>query len=196
MSALNYESYLSVLNDSEKLFDNDTIMNSITNIAGKINEQIEKEREIPIFLTLMQGGMMFAMHTMSYVNHPIELDYIHVSRYHNNQFGSSQLEWIKSPEPHNLKGRNVYVLDDIIDAGITLKTIKKFVLQDCQAKSCQLVVLIDKKLPPSRKVITADIAGLISPDMFLYGFGMDLKGVYRNLPDIYYTCKTRVAELI
>ncbi len=185
MSELDYDSYVKVLHDSEKLFDHATIMDSIASIAAKLNDQIAQEREIPIFLTLMQGGMMFATHTMSYINHPIELDYIHVSRYHDDQHGRTSLEWIKTPDEKSLKGRNVYVLDDILDEGFTLKEIKKFVIEKCGAKSCNLVVLIDKKISPEKKLISADVVGLVAPHKFLYGFGMDLKGIYRNLPDVY-----------
>jgi hypoxanthine phosphoribosyltransferase len=185
MSELDYDSYVKILHDSEKLFDHATIMDSIASIAAKLNEQIQQEKEIPVFLTLMQGGMMFATHAMSYINHPIELDYNHVSRYHDQQYGSVALQWIKTPNEQSLKGRNVYVLDDILDEGFTLKEIKKFVLEQCRAKSCKLVVLIDKKIPQEKKLIGADVVGLIAPHKFLYGFGMDLKGIYRNLPDVY-----------
>lgn len=185
MNELDYDSYVKVLNDSEKLFDHSTIMDSIVNIASRLNQKIAEERSIPVFLTLMQGGMMFAIHTMSYINHPIELDYIHVSRYHDAQQGNTSLEWIKIPDENTLRGRDVYILDDILDEGFTLKEIKSFVMNKCGAKSCTLVVLIDKKISADKKLISADVVGLVAPHKFLFGFGMDLKGIYRNLPDVY-----------
>src|SRR5205814_1340816 len=95
-------------------------------------------------------------------------------------FGAD-IQWRVTP-PKGVAGRNVLVLDDILDHGHTMHAIREGLLE-LGAKSFHCAVLVDKKLA-IEKPLKADFAGLQIPDRFVFGCGMDAKGFWRNLPEI------------
>jgi hypoxanthine phosphoribosyltransferase len=112
---------------------------------------------------------------------PLHLDYVHASRY-GSEIEGQQLVWRAHP-PDSVKGREVIVIDDILDVGETLAAIKSRVLE-LGAAACHIAVLMDKKKPGS-KPVRADIVGVEIPDRFVFGAGLDAYGSWRNLPAIY-----------
>ena len=130
----------------------------------------------------MNGGMFFAADLLKNINAPFISDYIHASRYGGETFGSSHITWYRQPKVNDIIGKNVYIIDDILDEGYTLVEIVRY-LNSIGAKSCKIVVLINKEIGKI-KPITADFVGLNAPNKFLFGCGMDIFGLYRQLPDI------------
>ena len=177
----NYQHSVEILKNSECIFTESELDNAISNIAKQIEQEIVGE--IPIFLSVMNGGMFFGAELLQKISGPLLSDYIHASRYGNETFGSSHITWYRQPKLEDIRGRAVYILDDILDEGHTLAEIKRFLL-DAGVKSCKLVVLIDKNIGKN-KPVTADHVGLVAPNKYLFGYGMDIHGLYRQLPSIY-----------
>src|SRR3989338_1713070 len=112
---------------------------------------------------------------------PLDFDYVHVSRYGNATHGG-QMHW--KVEPHeNVRGRVVLVLDDILDEGHTLEALRRRVME-LGASKFYSAVFADKR-HGRVKPIHADFVGMELPDRFVFGYGMDIEGAWRNLPTIY-----------
>lgn len=135
----------------------------------------------PLVLTVMGGAVVFAGQLLPRLAFPLECDYLHATRYGDLTVGS-ELRWIVEPRTP-VKGRTVLVLDDILDAGITLAAIKEKLLA-MGAQACHLAVLTEKELGHA-KPVAADYVGVRLPDRFVFGCGMDAGGAWRNLPAIY-----------
>ncbi|MGE0288378.1 MAG: hypoxanthine-guanine phosphoribosyltransferase [Bradyrhizobium sp.] len=134
----------------------------------------------PLVLTVMGGAVVFAGRLLPLLRFPLDLDYVHATRYGAATQGGG-IEWRVAP-PAQVAGRTVVVLDDILDGGLTLRAIRDRLLE-CGAKAVRVAVLVEKILPTA-KPISADFVGLRIPDRFVFGYGMDAKGFWRNLPEI------------
>ena len=118
---------------------------------------------------------------MKQLNFPLDFDYIHVSRYGRETAGG-ELSWRASPATP-VAGRTVLVVDDILDEGVTLAAIVAH-LKQLGAKDC-LIAVATEKLNGKTKPVKADFVALDVPDRFVFGYGMDVSGAWRNLPAIY-----------
>jgi hypoxanthine phosphoribosyltransferase len=136
---------------------------------------------VPVVMCVMDGAVVFAGQLLPKLNFPLEFDYVQASRYHNQTRGQ-QLEWKVMPGD-NLRGRTVLLLDDILDEGYTMATIKEKCLSQ-GAERVFIAVLVEKELVKP-KPIQADFVGLKVPDRYVFGCGMDVYGWWRNLPAIY-----------
>jgi hypoxanthine phosphoribosyltransferase len=135
----------------------------------------------PLVLAVMNGGLVVAGQLLTRLTMPLTLDTINASRYQNKTVGND-IEWLYKPRT-SLKDRTVLLVDDILDAGITLAAIYDYCVEQ-GASSVYTAVLLDKKLPQS-KPITADFIGLSVEDRYVFGYGMDYKGYWRNAEGIY-----------
>ncbi len=137
----------------------------------------------PLVLIVMKGGVIFAGHLLTLLDFPLELDYLHATRY-NNQLSGNKLIWKAKPDVE-VAGRHVLVVDDILDEGTTLLEILA-VLKAQGAAQIYSAVLInklhDRKAAPNW---LPDFVGVDLPDRYLFGFGMDYKGYWRNANGIY-----------
>jgi hypoxanthine phosphoribosyltransferase len=149
---------------------------------GKLaNEILAKFKDrYPLVLTVMGGAVVFAGQLLPRLRFPLDLDYIHVTRYGAATTGGS-ISWRVEP-PEGVRGRAVLVLDDILDGGHTMCAIRDRVLE-LGAESFHCAVLVEKILA-KEKPLAADFIGLRIPDRFVFGCGMDAKGHWRNLPEI------------
>lgn len=176
-----YQKAQTILEKSTILFKKNELQKRITEMAIQIEQDIKGT--MPVFLTIMNGGMFFATSLLSQIKEPLICDYVHASRYGTEDFGSTHITWYHQPKIEKIKGKTVYILDDILDEGHTLAEVVRFLNQIGAAK-CKVAVLVDKT-PHDKKPIQADYVGVISPNHFLFGCGMDIQGLYRQLPDIY-----------
>lgn len=134
----------------------------------------------PLVVTVMNGGLIFAGQLLPRLEFALELSYVHVRRYGNETTGG-ELVWIAGPhEP--VTGRTVLLLDDILDEGRTLATIQARLLE-LGAEEVLLAAFAVKERTSAAQ-IRADFYGVRVPDRFVFGFGMDVAGVWRNLPSI------------
>jgi len=169
-----------ILKTADLIYSPDMIEQAIQRMADEITGEMADCS--PLVLCVMNGGIMFAGHLLPKLAFPLTLDCIQVSRYHNRTSGGV-LDWVLFPQREEINGRAVLVIDDILDEGITLAEIRKKVLE-YGACSCYSAVLADKDLDKT-KIFQADFVGLSLPNRYVFGFGMDIHGMWRNLPAIY-----------
>lgn len=135
----------------------------------------------PLVLPVMGGAIVFAGQLLPRLRFPLEFDYLHVTRYRGNTTGG-EMEWRVLPG-QNVAGRQVLVLDDILDEGETLAAVRGK-LESLGAARVWSAVLTDKDNGLD-KPIRADFVGLTVPNRYVFGCGMDAYGWWRNLPAVY-----------
>lgn len=168
-----------ILASAEILFSAEEVSTAVSRVAQEITEKLGDTT--PLLLCVMTGGVPFAADLMSQLDFPLEFDYLHVTRYGQETAGGA-LSWRSAPWT-SVKDRIVIVLDDILDEGVTLAAIVDRVTE-LGAKACYTAVATDKQ-NGKQKPLKADFVALSVPDRFLFGYGMDVRGMWRNLPAIY-----------
>ncbi|OFZ96635.1 MAG: hypoxanthine-guanine phosphoribosyltransferase [Betaproteobacteria bacterium RIFCSPLOWO2_02_FULL_62_17] len=168
-----------ILEEAEMLCDSESVQKAIKRMAGDISALLRESN--PIVLVIMRGGVFFAGQLLPLLRFPLELEYAHASRYGDATTGGA-LHWSVAP-PASVRNRAVLVLDDILDAGETLRAVRAEVLA-LGAASCHLAVLTLKDTGRS-KLVDADFVGLTLPNRYVFGCGLDVHGAWRNLPEIY-----------
>jgi len=166
------------LENSDLVSSGDQVQAAIRRLAGEIEREM-KDR-YPLLLVVMGGAVVFAGQLLPLLRMPLDVDYIHVTRYGAASTGGS-VEWRVEP-PHSVRGRVVLAIDDILDGGQTMRAIRERVME-AGAASFHCAVLVEKILQKD-KPLAADFVGLRIPDRFVFGCGMDAKGYWRNLPEI------------
>jgi hypoxanthine phosphoribosyltransferase len=129
----------------------------------------------------MGGAVVFTGQLLPQLAFPLDFDYLHVTRYGDVTTGG-QLAWIVEPRA-DVAGRVVLVVDDILDEGVTLAAIRQRLLAQ-GATEVLSAVFADKNLGRT-KPISADFVGVHLPNRYVFGYGMDVKGAWRNLPAVY-----------
>ena len=168
-----------LLAGAEVIHSAETVAAAVTRVAAEITEKLGDTN--PLLLCVMSGGVPFAGQLMTQLHFPLEFDYMHVTRYGQETSGGA-LSWRAAPWT-SVKDRTVLILDDILDEGVTLAAIVERMKQ-LGAKACYTAVATDK-LNGKVKPIKADFVALTVPDRFVFGYGMDVRGTWRNLPANY-----------
>lgn len=169
---------LQLLAQSERIHSAEAVQSAITRLAQEITQTLGDQQ--PVVMCVMGGGLVFAGQLLTALNFPLELDYVHASRYQNSTVGNT-LHWQSMPKL-DLNNRTVLLIDDILDEGITLKEIQDKCLA-LGAARVYCAVLVEKTLVHT-KPIHADFVGLAVPNRYVFGCGMDAYGWWRNLADI------------
>ena len=134
----------------------------------------------PLVITVMNGGLVFAGQLLPRLAFALECSYVHVRRYGAGTQGGELVSIAGPQEP--VKGRTVLLLDDILDEGRTLATIRSRLLEQGAVEVLTAAFAVKERATPA--AITADFIGVRVPDRFVFGFGMDIAGRWRNLPSI------------
>jgi hypoxanthine phosphoribosyltransferase len=166
------------LEESDLVLSAAEVQSAISRLAGEIQQAL-KDR-YPLVLVVMGGAVVFGGQLLPQLRMPLDFDYIHASRYGAATVGGG-IDWRVEP-PRSVSGRAVLVLDDILDGGQTMCAIRDRLLER-GATSFHCAVLVEKILK-AKKPIAADFVGLTVSDRFLFGCGMDARGLWRNLPEI------------
>lgn len=148
-------------------------------MASKINMTLQDAN--PVVLVVMRGAIVFAGQLLPQLTVPLEVDSIDATRYGNATHGGEII--FRAMPVSNVAGRTVLLIDDILDEGITLHGIREKLLS-MNAHKVVLAVLADKQTGKA-KPLTADFVGVTLPNRYVFGFGMDIHGYWRNLPSIY-----------
>ncbi len=166
-------------NDIEKIcFTKDQIEQMTQKIGNQINEDYKGKK--PLFIGLLKGCNPFMIDLIKHINLYCTLDYMDVSSYKGTT--SSGTVTIRHDLETDVQGKDIIVVDDILDTGRTLQAVYELLLSR-KANSVKLCVLLDK--PEGRKVnIHADYVGGLVPNEFVVGYGLDYNEYYRNLPYI------------
>lgn len=170
-----------VLEEADCLYTQADVDRALDRLAGELNTAVQAEN--PVILCIMNGGLVIAGQLLPRLPFPLQVDYAHVSRYRETTTGGA-LEWVVRPQS-DLTGRTVVVVDDILDEGATLAAL----VEACKAEGAGRVLTLalihknhDRKTHPDFR---ADFTGLETGDRYLFGYGMDYKGYWRNAPGIY-----------
>lgn len=172
-------SVLAARQEADVLFDADTVTKAIDQVAVRLTVKLAEHN--PLFVCVMNGGLPFTGALMQRCQFPLQLTYVHVGRYGQGTRGG-ELTWHAKPDVA-LTERHVVLVDDILDHGITLECLERWAREE-GALSVTTVVLLDKEIEQGR-AFSADYVALTCPDRYVFGWGMDFEGYWRNLPDIH-----------
>ena len=169
-----------IQNDIEKIMiTEEQIQERIKELGAELTEEY-KDR-FPLAVGVLKGAMPFMTDLMKRFDSYVELDFMDVSSYGNATVSSGEVKILKDLNT-SVEGRDVMIIEDIIDSGLTLSYLVDL-FKYRKAKSIKIVTLLDK--PSGRKVeLEADVIGFLVPDGFVVGYGLDYAEKYRNLPYI------------
>jgi len=170
---------LQLIEQAEVLHTAEAVQAAIHRLGHEITLSLKDT--CPVVICVMSGAVVFSGQLLTQLHFPLELDYVHASRYGNDTTGKT-LSW-KSLPKLDLTGRTVLILDDILDEGITLKAVIEKCIE-LGASRVLSAVLIEKMLDYA-KPATAEFVGLHVPNRYVFGCGLDIYGWWRNLPAIY-----------
>ncbi|MFC4323919.1 hypoxanthine phosphoribosyltransferase [Litchfieldia salsa] len=166
--------------DIEKiLYSEQEIQEKVVELGKALSE--EYQDRFPLAIGILKGAMPFMGDLLKRMDTYLEMDFMDVSSYGNSMVSSGEVKILKDLDT-SVEGRDILVIEDIIDSGLTLSYIVEL-FKYRKAKSIKIVTLLDK--PTGRKApIEADYVGFIVPDEFVVGYGLDYAEKYRNLPYI------------
>lgn len=168
-----------VREQADCLFTADQVSAAARRMAVQITDNLGDSN--PLMLCVMNGGLLPISLLLPQLDFPLKLDYLHATRYREDTRGQ-ELVWQRSPN-QSMRGRDLLIVDDILDEGHTLAGILDACAEQ-QPNSLQVAVLTRKT--HGRGVNPhVDYVGLDLPDRYVFGCGMDYKGYWRNLPGIY-----------
>ncbi|HSO06681.1 MAG TPA: hypoxanthine-guanine phosphoribosyltransferase [Pelomicrobium sp.] len=168
-----------VLAQADQVWSADEVAAAVRRLAQEITAALAEAN--PLVLSVMGGAVVFTGQLLPLLDFPLDFDTLYVSRYRGATRGGS-VEWRVAP-PERTRGRSVLVLDDILDEGETMAAVRERLLE-FGAAAVYVAVLADKDLQRA-KPLTPDFTGLKVPDRYVFGYGMDVHGAWRNLPAIY-----------
>ena len=163
----------------EIVVSSDQIETMVQRLAGELEADIKGKS--PVFIGVLKGCVFFFTDLTRNIRQSVEMDFIQVSSYGASTTSSGSVVLVKDITV-DVRDRDVYLIEDIVDTGITLTDVIKLI-EARHPRSIQVVALLSK---PSRRQIEVDIAflGTEIEDLFVVGYGLDYGEAYRNLPDI------------
>lgn len=166
------------------LLSEEEIDQRIREMAKEISKEYEGQ-ELHL-LCVLKGGVFFMTELSKHITVPVSIDFMSVSSYGDATVSSGTVRILKDLD-ESIEGKNVLVVEDIIDSGRTLSYLMELLLNR-QPKSLKLCTLLDK---PSRREaqVHVDYTGFQIPDKFVVGYGLDYMQMYRNLPYIGEVCQ-------
>jgi hypoxanthine phosphoribosyltransferase len=165
--------------DLEVLYSRHQIAERVAELGAQITRDVNGEKLVMV--GVLKGAAPFLADLARAVQADATFDFVATSSYGQGQRTSGAVRLIKDLD-HPIEGKNVLMVEDILDTGLTLSYLRKLFMQQ-KPKSLRIAVLLDK---PSRRIekIEADYVGFSIPNLFVIGYGMDYAERYRNLPDI------------
>ena len=175
------EKIKSVYEKSSCLYTTHEVEAALDRMAIKIHERLQDKN--PVIVCVMIGGLIPLGNLLPRLDFPLEVDYVHATRY-NGEIVGGELQWKVKPST-DLTGRTVLVVDDILDGGVTLASIIAEI-KSLGASEVLSAVLVDKycKRHPNG-LQHADFVGLEVEDHYIFGYGMDYNNYLRNAPGIF-----------
>ena len=161
------------------LYSRQQISERIAVMGAQITRDLNGEKLVMV--GVLKGAAFFLVDLSRTIQADATFDFVAVSSYGNGQRSSGAVKLIKDLD-QPIEGKNVLIVEDILDTGLTLSYLRKVLLQQ-HPKTLRIATLLDK---PSRRIekIDADYVGFAIPNLFVIGYGMDYAERYRNLPDI------------
>ncbi|KEQ18818.1 hypoxanthine-guanine phosphoribosyltransferase [Endozoicomonas numazuensis] len=170
-----------VLDEADCLYNEQQIEEAIKSMGSAITEQLSNSN--PLVYCVMNGGMVITGKLLTHLQFPLEASYVHATRY-RDQLTGGRLDWRVRPS-QDMKGRTVLIVDDILDEGHTLDAIVDF-CKEQGAEQVMTAVLVDKlHNRKARPDLKADFYGLEIEDRYIFGYGLDYQGYWRNANGIF-----------
>lgn len=160
--------------------DAHTIKERIAAVGSRISE--DYAHTTPILVSVLNGAFMFTADLMREITIDCEIDFIKLSSYGDEKVSSGQVHELKSIDA-NLKDRDVIIVEDIVDTGLSMQFMLKR-LSVMQPNTLRVATLLHKP-EATRPDLSLDYVGFEIPDLFVIGYGLDYGQIARNLPDIY-----------
>jgi hypoxanthine phosphoribosyltransferase len=176
---LSREQALRVLEAADLVCPADVVSRAVDRLASEITAAVANG--FPLVLCVMRGGLIFGGRLLPLLRFPLELDYLDLTRYGDETRGA-EIVWNALPATA-VAGRLVLVLDDIMDEGHTLVAVCEK-LRALGAGRVLTAVFGDKDIGRP-KAFRPDFVGVSLPNRYVFGFGMDVRGAWRNLPEIF-----------
>lgn len=168
--------------DLKLLFSKEEIQTAIAKLGKRLNVDY-KDEELHL-ICVLKGAVMFMADLSKHLKMPVNMEFIRLSSYGSGFASTGKVNAVDISLP-DLNGKNVLIVEDIIDTGHTARFLVDFINHNFKTKSLKFCSLLDKKI--KREVdIDADYHCLDVDDKFLVGYGLDYDGFYRNLPYIGY----------
>jgi len=168
-----------VYDSADCCYSSDQLNVALDDLAARISRDYADKN--PLFLCVMNGGLMTTAQLLLRLSFPLQYDYIHATRYRGETRGG-ELHWYAKPSLP-IEDRYVLLIDDIYDEGITLTRLLEY-CQQANAKQVESVVMVNK-LHDRKKGAMPSYVGVEVEDRYVFGFGMDYKGYLRNANGIY-----------
>lgn len=162
------------------LFHETTILSRLDQVGRQLTHDYAG-KDLTVVL-ILHGGIFFAADLLRRINLPLQLTSLSVASYHGGTESAGLVTFHQSDLPQ-VRGRHVLLVDDILDTGLTLATIRRRLEEECQPASISLCVLLEKRRPRPVE-IRPEYVGFQIDDEFVVGYGLDFQGHYRNLPFI------------
>jgi len=169
-------------NEIKSLISEDKIQTAIKKLAQTLND-IYKDEEVYL-ICVLKGSVMFMADLAKHLTMPVKMEFIRLSSYGSGTVSSGKVNVVDISLP-DLNGKNVLIIEDIIDTGNTAKFLVDFLNQNFKIKDLKFCALLDKKIKRIAD-IEADYYCFEIDDKFVVGYGLDNDGYYRNLPFIGY----------
>ena len=152
---------------------------AVRELGERITRDYQGKR--PVLLCILKGASVFFSDLIREIGLPLEVEFVAVSSYGASTKSSGEVRLVKDLD-RSILGRDVIIVEDIVDSGMTLNYIKNLLISR-GAASLRIAALLDK---PARRVapLSVDYSCFLIPDAFVVGYGLDYNEVYRNLPDI------------
>jgi hypoxanthine phosphoribosyltransferase len=166
--------------EADLLYSKEQIDDAVRAMGNRITDRLGSD--LPLLLVTMTGGLVPAALLLPHLDFPLQLDYIHLTRY-GNALSGGEINWLKRP-PSHVSGRSVLIIDDLLDLGLTLQSA----VEECErlgAREVMTAVLVHKEVANRPGLRQTDFHALSTPDRYLFGYGMDYKSWWRNGPGIY-----------
>ncbi len=170
------------IEDLKILFSEEQIQNKIKELGQELNKFYNGEEVYAI--CVLKGAVFFAIDLVKHLNMPLKMEFIRLSSYGTGFSTSGKVNAVDISLP-DLNGKNVLIIEDIIDTGLTAKFLMDFMHCNFKTKSTKFCSLLDKKVS-RRTDIEPDYYGFEIDDKFVVGYGLDYEGYYRNLRFIGY----------
>lgn len=157
------------------------IEETVDRLATEIGERVEGTQYRPVFIGVLKGCVYFFSDLTRRIGRPLEMDFIQVSSYGKSTVSSGSVVLVKDISI-DVRDRDVYLVEDIVDTGYTLRDLVQL-LRARHPRSVRVVALLSK---PARREVEVDVdhLGLEIEDRFVVGYGLDFDQQYRNLPEI------------
>ena len=159
------------------LVSEEDIANAVCRLADKINADLNGEELLVVII--LKGSMIFASDLIKKLEMPVKIDFMRASSYGSGTASSGFIN-IRQDLESDIEGKNVLIIEDIIDSGNTLHKLKEL-LRERNPKTIRICTLLDK---PSRRVTPVEVeySGIEIPDEYVVGYGLDYDEILRNLP--------------